>query len=176
MHPRSCQQEKDNTSPVIGVYSMQNGKGPALMAPSDDAFLDRATWIDSLARLSDRAGGDAPMENCLRLSRHLCALAPSPFDAIVDREIDEAAFEILLANQAFEAAAIQLIGPSLLHEIVAKPGSLTSARVWSEGHRGEAMASARCPARALVLAWIGFLLSLQPDCAAQATGNSHKSA
>lgn len=146
------------------------------MADNNTACLDTATWIESLVRLSDRTGGDAPIENCLRLSRHLCVLAPPPFDGIVACRIDEAAFEELLAQEAFEAAAAALIGPPLSHEIVSQSASTASARVWCEGQPGEALAHAPTAARALVLAWAGFLLSLRPGRDVQATGNSHRSA
>lgn len=137
----------------------------------DNAHLDTLSWFESLARLSAWTASEAPIENVLRLSYHLAALAPPPFGTIAASALDEAAFDELLKQQAFEAAAIALIGTALSYEIVSRAGSdQPTVRVWLDGD-GEAFMTSDTIAAALVRAWIAFMLNLD-----QATGSSHRSA
>lgn len=141
------------------------------MEPRDSASLDALSWFESLARLSAWTAAEAPIENVLRLSYHLAALAPSQFGAIAAATLDETAFDELLERQAFEAAAAALIGTALSCEIVSRAGGAATGRVWLEGDTEESLASSSLPAMALVRAWLAFMLGLN-----QATGSSHKSA
>lgn len=145
------------------------------METRDSATLDAITWFESLARLSALAATDAPVENVLRLSRHLAVLAPPPFCAIVAPAPDEAAFDELLERQAFEAAAIALIGTALSHEIVANDETdQATVRLWLGSDAAEALlVSSDTLALALIRAWTAFMLGLN---AGQATGSSHRSA
>lgn len=143
------------------------------MEPRDNVCLDALSWFESLARLSAWTAAEAPIENALRLSYHLAALAPPPFGSIVACTLDETAFDKLLERQAFEAAAAALIGSALSYEIVSRAESPATVRVWLNGGGGgetaEALASSDTLPTALVRAWAVFLLN-------QATGRSHKSA
>lgn len=141
------------------------------MEPRDSAYLDAVSWFESLGRLSAWTASEAPIENVLRLSYHLAALAPPPFGAIAACTIDETAFDELLERQAFEAAAVALIGSALSYEIVSRGATdQPTVRVWLDGD-GEALMTSDTIAAALVRAWIAFMLNLN-----QVTGSSHKSA
>lgn len=141
------------------------------MEPRDSAYLDAVSWFESLARLSAWTASEAPIENVLRLSYHLATLAPPPFGAIVACTLDETALDELLERQAFEAAAVALIGSALSYEIVSRTGTdQSTVRVWLDGD-GEVLVTSDTIAAALVRAWIAFMLNLN-----QVTGSSHKSA
>lgn len=172
MHHELNLPQGDSCIPLMGVYPWGNLQGFAPMESREDACLDAVTWFESLARVSDMMAIGAPLENALRLSRHLAVLAPPPYAGIARCTLDEAAFEALLERQAFETAAIALIGTTLSYEVL---GAAT-ARVWLDGDAQDALASSETLALALVRAWLGFMLALTPGFPGQATGRSHKSA
>lgn len=137
----------------------------------DNVRLDAVSWFESLARLSAWSASGAPIENVLRLSYHLAALAPPPFGTIAACTLDEAAFDAMLERQAFEAAAVSLIGTALSYEVVANAGTdQATVRVWLDND-GEVLMTSDTLALALARAWLAFMLNLN-----QATGSSHNPA
>lgn len=143
------------------------------MEPRDTACLDALSWFESLTRLGAWTMSEAPLENVLRLAYSLAALAPPPFYALAACTLDETAFDELLQRQAFEAAAIALIGTALRYEVVSCAGAASPAtvRIWLNGDTGETLVTSDTLPAALVRAWITFMLGL-----GQATGSSHRSA
>lgn len=139
------------------------------MEPRGSSCLDAETWCRSLAWLAAWSATDAPIENALRISRHLAMLAPPQFRLLVHCPPDEIAFDELLERRAFEAAAVALVGTALHYEIVARDNAAEpTVRLWRD-EDGETFASADTLALALMRAWAAFML-------AQATGSSHKPA
>jgi hypothetical protein len=130
------------------------------MAENELEPLDPVLWFESLGRLRRAARrSEGRVENRLRQSYYLANLAPPPFSALAQCDIEEAAFEALLEQAAFESAAVSLIGPILSFEIARTwPGPGVSARVWVEDISGEARLASGCVASALIQAWVELLL------------------
>lgn len=69
-------------------------------------------WFAALKHLSERqAAGGANVESLLRHAFHLLQLAPLPLRGVVRCELNEEKFERLLECDAFDAAAVALVGP-----------------------------------------------------------------
>ncbi|WP_374408711.1 hypothetical protein [Pelagerythrobacter sp.] len=143
------------------------------MESREHACLDAVTWFESLMRLSDMMATGVPLENCLRLSRHLAILAPPPYAAMARSTLDEAAFEALLERRAFETAAVALIGTTLPGEAMPRGGG-AKAQVWPDAATKDARPGAL--ALSLLQTWLGSMLALTPGRPAQPTGSCHKSA
>ncbi len=146
------------------------------MVRGEYACLDRATWFESLGRLSASIAVDAPAENMLRLANCLARLAPPPLSTLSEGVEDEARFEALLESASFEAAALTLLGGRLSHRFVARSAAETTADVWLEGDGPHARARAPSAALALLGAWLAYLRALEPREEIQVTGTSHRSA
>jgi hypothetical protein len=124
--------------------------------------LAPATWFLALERLAQRhtmaAGRD--LEAMLRHAFHLLQLTPRHLTHLVQTNLDEAAFERLLEAEAFDSAAIGLLGsPAAFAVSVTEEGA--EARVCLPSQTDPTIARSISFASALFRAWVQSLVALK---------------
>lgn len=123
-------------------------------------------WFAALKHLSERqAAGGANVESLLRHAFHLLQLTPLPLRGIVRCEQDEEAFERLLECDAYDAAAVALVGPPAGFSLRCAMGTrkqVFEAAVHLPGQlHPSADAHSESAASALVGAWANCLLAIK---------------
>lgn len=129
------------------------------MIHEDIEPLEPGEWLRQLQKLVVRpvASGEAFAES-LRLAFHLTRLSPRPLRHIIHCEASEKQFEAFLEAQAFESAALALMGDHLGYRVKRSAGGgPIEAVVWlpDEEHRGDAI-----EASSIFSAWVKCLASL----------------
>jgi hypothetical protein len=135
--------------------------------PFDDTEpLEPEIWfaaLEQLRRQQNRAIG-AGVGSLLRQAFHLLQLAPRPLRAAIRCELDEDSFERLLDSEAFDSAAMALVGPPAgfaLRCAVGNRHRVFEATVRLPGQaRPPGEARSQNAARALLAAWTNALLAL----------------
>lgn len=129
--------------------------------------LEPDLWFAALAQLSRRraAAAGGGVETLLRHAYHLVQLAPAPLRTVVRSDLDEVSFEALLECEAFDSAAMALVGPPAGFTLRCATGSrrrLFHASVQIDGQpKPLAEAPMESLACALLGAWINALLALR---------------
>lgn len=140
--------------------------------------LEPELWFAALAQLSQyraQAGADG-LGVLLRRAFHLLQLTPGPLKAMVRCPLDEEGFESLLECNAFDAAAIALVGPPAAFTLQRAVGSRPKAFTATVSLPGQLeppppaqSANAAC---ALVGAWSNCLLALVQQSSLEFSGSS----
>jgi hypothetical protein len=140
---------------------------PMIQPSADIEPLEPELWFAALEQLSRRQAKaeDGSVENLLRHAFHLIQLASEALRTAVRCALDEDSFERLLDSEAFDSAAVALVGPPagfalscavgnrhrVFHATVRLPGQLKPS--------GDARSESA--ARALLAAWANSLLALK---------------
>lgn len=129
--------------------------------------LEPELWFAALEQLSRRQAKAerGTVETLLRHAFHLTQLAPGPLRIVVRCELDEDSFERLLDTEAFDSAAVALVGPPAgfaLHCAVGNRHKVYQATVRLPGQRKPPVtARSEDAACALLGAWTNSLLALK---------------
>lgn len=92
--------------------------------------LEPAVWFGAIKKLAVRQAAmmEEDLERLLRHAYHLVQLTPRPLRDTIRTELSETRFEELLQCEAFESAAIGLVGP-LSFDVSASESELVEAQV-----------------------------------------------
>ena len=124
--------------------------------------LDPAKWFDRLGRLDRDASGGLPPDRVIRIAYDLVRLAPLPMRAVLSSPLDEDDLEAILACNAYESAALHLIGPKFAFQVQKTTGEIVfhaSVQLDPSFDAGHG-ASPDC-ASAMLIAWVRCLANLQ---------------
>lgn len=101
------------------------------------------------------------LECLLRHAYHLSQLAPRSLRRELRPEVCEARFELLLDCEAFESAAIGLVGSPMSFDVVKSETGLVEARAWLPNQVASPPVRSSNVAMALLGAWARCAIALE---------------
>ena len=133
--------------------------------------LEPGLWFGAVRKLARRIErrGDGELERLLRHAYHLLQLTPRHFRDAVPTRVSEGAFEALLDEGQFEAAAHALAGGPAV-SLLRPAGNPCEARARANA-AFDAAAQAADRGAAQLLAWTRWVLALEGRSIRQQTGS-----
>jgi hypothetical protein len=125
--------------------------------------LDPQSWFRALGKMAERVGeaSSDQHESLLRHAFHLLQLAPRPLRSLVRTDLTEAQYEQLLDCEAFESAAVGLVGHPMTYAIFRLKADLFEAQASLPGPARPILVRAPTLALALLAAWAQCLVALE---------------
>ena len=125
--------------------------------------LEPELWFQALGKLAVRAVDTpaAESESLLRHAFHLLQLAPGPLKHMVRTELSESEYEHLLECEAFESAAIRLIGYPMTYTLMRCQADIVEAEVKLPDSSDAQPVRASNLALATIGSWAASLARLQ---------------
>ena len=138
--------------------------------------LETATWFGELEKLArPRATPtNAALARLLRRAFHLLQLTPRPLRGTIRSDLTEERLEALLAVDAFDSAAIGLVGQPIAFGIFTAEPGLFEAHIRLPNQLEPTSVRAPILAAAVLDAWLKSLIALKDRALTPRTENPHE--
>ena len=136
---------------------MRTGEGE-----SDVSFLSPDLWFGGIRVLETRLSSEPDaLEPALRHAYHLTLIAAPFLESLFHTELDEQTLEQLLDNGRFLEAATQITASSQAELRMSIPDGHAEVTIVSERLNASGEATDTETARAILLAWLRFMLAIE---------------
>lgn len=125
--------------------------------------LGPTKWFRAVRDLQERVArfDREDPESLIRHAFHLCQLAPDSLRSLIRPGLEEESFEQLLANGAFESAALGVIGSPLIYAAAKVRADLFTIRICLPGETPTAAVACSNLAVGMVKGWVQCLIRLE---------------